>query len=116
MSLHRPSARGQLAGVLALLSFTSTGWDGPAQPEKPAPYVAKVRGGPEWRLTSLPPELEAKLPRVDQIRPQTPAPIPDDPPPHEGAMFDIPYVVEPPDILIVEVLEALPGRPITGER
>jgi protein involved in polysaccharide export with SLBB domain len=27
-----------------------------------------------------------------------------------------PYVVEPPDLLIVEVLEALPGRPITGER
>jgi polysaccharide export outer membrane protein len=26
------------------------------------------------------------------------------------------YVVEPPDIIIVEVLEALPGRPITGER
>jgi polysaccharide biosynthesis/export protein len=26
------------------------------------------------------------------------------------------YVVEPPDLLIVEVLEALPGRPITGER
>jgi RNA polymerase sigma factor (sigma-70 family) len=26
------------------------------------------------------------------------------------------YVVEPPDILIVEVLEALPGRPISGER
>ena len=26
------------------------------------------------------------------------------------------YVVEPPDILIVEVLESLPGRPITGER
>lgn len=26
------------------------------------------------------------------------------------------YVVEPPDILLVEVLEALPGRPITGER
>ena len=26
------------------------------------------------------------------------------------------YVVEPPDILVVEVLEALPGRPITGER
>ena len=26
------------------------------------------------------------------------------------------YVVEPPDILIVELLEALPGRPITGER
>ena len=26
------------------------------------------------------------------------------------------YVVEPPDILVVEVLETLPGRPITGER
>ncbi len=26
------------------------------------------------------------------------------------------YVVEPPDLLIVEVLEALPGRPISGER
>jgi polysaccharide export outer membrane protein len=26
------------------------------------------------------------------------------------------YVVEPPDLLIVEVLEALPGRPVTGER
>ena len=26
------------------------------------------------------------------------------------------YVVEPPDKIVVEVLEALPGRPITGER
>lgn len=26
------------------------------------------------------------------------------------------YVVEPPDIIVIEVLEALPGRPITGER
>ncbi len=26
------------------------------------------------------------------------------------------YVVEPPDMMIVEVLEALPGRPISGER
>lgn len=26
------------------------------------------------------------------------------------------YVVEPPDLITVEVLEALPGRPITGER
>ena len=31
-------------------------------------------------------------------------------------MIDIPYVIEPPDIIVVEVLEALPGRPITGER
>jgi polysaccharide export outer membrane protein len=27
-----------------------------------------------------------------------------------------PYTVEPPDLLIVEVVDALPGRPITGER
>jgi polysaccharide biosynthesis/export protein len=26
------------------------------------------------------------------------------------------YVIEPPDLLLIEVLEALPGRPITGER
>jgi polysaccharide biosynthesis/export protein len=26
------------------------------------------------------------------------------------------YVVEPPDVILVEVLEALPGRPISGER
>ena len=26
------------------------------------------------------------------------------------------HVVEPPDLLLVEVLEALPGRPISGER
>lgn len=29
---------------------------------------------------------------------------------------DLAYVIEPPDLLIVEVLEALPGRPISGER
>ena len=45
-----------------------------------------------------------------------PTPIPDNPPPHEGALIDQPYIVEPPDILIVEVLEGLPGRPISGER
>src|SRR5262249_10614705 len=43
-------------------------------------------------------------------------PIPDDPPPHEGAMISFPYVVEPSDLVMVEVLEALPGRPISGER
>jgi protein involved in polysaccharide export with SLBB domain len=46
-----------------------------------------------------------------------PAPsIPDNPPPHESALVNLPVVVEPPDLLIVEVLEALPGRPISGER
>jgi polysaccharide export outer membrane protein len=31
-------------------------------------------------------------------------------------MLELPYVVEPPDLITVEVLEALPGRPISGER
>ena len=31
-------------------------------------------------------------------------------------MIDLPIILEPPDIIVVEVLEALPGRPITGER
>jgi polysaccharide export outer membrane protein len=32
-------------------------------------------------------------------------------------MMSLPeYIVEPPDLILVEVLEALPGRPITGER
>ena len=37
--------------------------------------------------------------------------------PREFTKVSLPdYVVEPPDIIVVEVLEALPGRPITGER
>lgn len=37
--------------------------------------------------------------------------------PREFTKVTLPdYVVEPPDLLIVEVLEALPGRPISGER
>ena len=50
------------------------------------------------------------------LTPHPPAPIPDNPPPHEGAMISLPYVVEPPDLIVVEVLDALPGRPISGER
>ena len=51
-----------------------------------------------------------------EIKPLPPVGIPDDPPPHEGALIDFPLVIEPPDILVVEVVEALPGRPISGER
>jgi polysaccharide export outer membrane protein len=58
--------------------------------------------------------LEALLAEVD-LKPNPPFEIPD-PPPHEGALIDHPYAIEPPDMVVVEVLEALPGRPITGER
>ena len=37
--------------------------------------------------------------------------------PNEFKKVSMPdYVVEPPDLILVEVLEALPGRPISGER
>jgi protein involved in polysaccharide export with SLBB domain len=50
------------------------------------------------------------------LKPHPLLPIPDDPPPHEGAMISLPHIIEPPDLLLVEVLDALPGRPISGER
>lgn len=53
---------------------------------------------------------------ADDIKPGALTPIPDDPPPHEGAMISIPYIIEPPDCLRIEVLQALPGRPIQGPR
>ena len=34
----------------------------------------------------------------------------------ERGKFGPAHVIEPPDLLIVEVLDALPGRPISGER
>jgi RNA polymerase sigma factor (sigma-70 family) len=38
-------------------------------------------------------------------------------PPREQQMSSMPsYVVQPPDMLLVEVQEALPGKPISGER
>ena len=53
---------------------------------------------------------------MDRIKPLPLQPIPDNPPPHEGAMIEFPYIVDSPDLIDVEVLEALPGRPISGER
>ncbi len=51
----------------------------------------------------------------DEIKPLPLVAIPDDPPPHEGAMIDLPLTIDPPDILEIEVVETLPGLPITGE-
>lgn len=60
-------------------------------------------------------EIEKMIAACD-LTPHPLAPIPDNPPPHEGAMIGLAHVVEPPDLVLVEVLEALPGRPISGER
>jgi polysaccharide export outer membrane protein len=60
-------------------------------------------------------QIEKRLAAYD-LKPHRLPPIPDAPPPHEGAMIDLPLVIEPPDLVLIEVLEALPGRPISGER
>ncbi len=60
-------------------------------------------------------EIEKMIAEYD-LTPKPPASFPDDPPPHEGALIALPNVVEPPDLILVEVLEALPGMPISGER
>ena len=61
-------------------------------------------------------DTRASTDAMKAIKPLPVVAIPDDPPPHEGAMIDIPLIIEPPDIIVIEVLEALPGRPISGER
>ena len=90
----RPRLRTQLATLVALslIGGTEGQADGPARP--PIPRAADGEGN---------------------TKPIPPVAIPDDPPPHEGALIDIPLIIEPPDILVVEVLEGLPGQPITGE-
>ncbi len=60
-------------------------------------------------------EIDKMLAAYD-LNPHPRPPIPDDPPPHEGAMISLPNIVEPPDQVLVEVLESLPGRPISGAR
>ncbi len=59
--------------------------------------------------------LEESLPVLAEITPTPPTSIPHDPPPHEGAMIDVELKIGPPDLLRVEVLEALPGRPLSGD-
>lgn len=57
-----------------------------------------------------------QIAREEAVKPLPLAAIPDDPPPHEGALSDLTYTIDAPDLLLVEVLEALPGRPVSGER
>jgi protein involved in polysaccharide export with SLBB domain len=95
----RRSIRWTLAPTLILFGLSPFALAGP--PEKQDQTDAK----PAAPATASP-----------EIKPLPLTPIPDDPPPHEGAMIELPYIVEPSDLIIVEVLEAQPGRPISGER
>jgi protein involved in polysaccharide export with SLBB domain len=106
------SLRWGAVGSLSLTMLLSVGlWSAFASDDPPAqkPDTSVPKSGAE-------PAPQRLYPRPETIKPKPLAPIPDDPPPHEGAMIDLPYVIEPPDLIVVEVLEALPGRPITGER
>jgi protein involved in polysaccharide export with SLBB domain len=98
----------------------------PASPQEPAKSLPSQQ--PKEKASLAPPADDQTKPRdveaevnkmleVYDLRPHPEPAIPDDPPPHEGAMIDAPeYIIEPPDLVLVEVLEALPGRPISGER
>jgi protein involved in polysaccharide export with SLBB domain len=83
-----------------------------AVPIPPEPPPAADEGDAEQKASVKVDKLIAAY----DLKPHALPPIPDDPPPHEGAMISLPIVVDPPDWVLVEVLEALPGRPISGER
>lgn len=98
--------------VVAVLALTSSfGFDDPARQESDRVMTERKT------VRSLG-EAGAYL---DQFRAEAIKPLPlprvsHENPPHEGAMIDWPIVLEPPDLITVEVLEGIPGRPITGER
>ena len=117
--MRRTATRGRWAVVAAsaLLVAASHGLRG----QEPATKAATPgENRPPWLTPARPKEA---VPKPGHCRPRTraairPLPleaIPDDPPPHEGAMFELSYRIEAPDLVLVEILEALPGRPITGE-
>ncbi len=59
----------------------------------------------------------SQIPSAEEaaIKPTPLEPFPDDPLPHEGAMIKVTHRIQPPDEIFIEVLQALPGRPITGK-
>ncbi len=122
--------RRQLAGLIVATMVVSVsfcafclGIAGPQEKAKnqpPTSEATKEKAKPIPQPS--PEETEEREARITKmlaeydLKPQPWPVIPDDPPPHEGAMISLPHLVEPPDLVLVEVLEALPGRPISGER
>jgi hypothetical protein len=92
------------------------------EPRKAPPDKAKAQepeGPVKLPQPAEPKEVERAIDgmfKAYDLKPHPLPPVPDDPPPHEGAMIGYPIVIEPPDLVLVEVLEAFPGRPISGER
>ena len=125
----RPWAKKLAAAICVVLVVLFTSRLMPAGPQEPAKSLPSPPPKGKAKPAPVPPPaegqaekiaLEAKVDKMLEaydLKPHPEPPIPDDPPPHEGAMIDAPeYVIEPPDLVLVEVLEALPGRPISGER
>ncbi len=83
----------------------------PGLDQPPAPPGARRRAASEARERAI----GAMIEEFD-LKPPPPQTIPDDPPPHERAMIGLTQTLEPSDLVIVEVLDAIPGRPISGER
>lgn len=106
------------AGVGALVVLVCLGGKGLAAGQEPAKPKATPVLPAHKEMTEA--EAEAAVNKVFEtydLKPHALPAIPDNPPPHEGAMISYsPYVIEPPDLVLIEVLEALPGRPISGER
>lgn len=114
MSIRTAPTTRRRSILAACLILPSLGWqDAGTDPEEPsAPTFVRGRFDGPAVLTA---EYEAEYFDEEKLKP-VPVVIPDDPPPHEGAMFDCPVIIEPPDLVRIEVLEAAPGRPMTGER
>jgi polysaccharide export outer membrane protein len=122
--IHRHVLRfmtGSLSTIAVLLA-TGLAVSQEVPKEKPSPFELAsqaAKPNPQDDLDDEEAKLKAvvgKMLNQYDLTPHSPTPIPDNPPPHEGAMISLPVVVEPPDMIVVEVLEGLPGRPISGER
>ncbi len=128
---RRSSARiaAALAASATVITFVAAAWP-QEKAALTAPPIGTAKGREEpplaeskdSRIGASAPEKHPRRAEIDRLievydlKPHALPSIPADPPPHEGAMIDYPFPVEPPDMLQVEVLEALPGRPISGER
>jgi protein involved in polysaccharide export with SLBB domain len=129
MRVNCVSSRLVAAGVAVFLVCTfNLGASGPQDQQKslkdaPRPEPSKKserqRKDTLGRLLVKNDKVEAVIDKMIaeyDLKPRPVPEIPGDPPPHEGAMISLPYLIEPPDLVMVEVLDALPGRPISGER
>jgi protein involved in polysaccharide export with SLBB domain len=124
--MRRQLLAGLLAASMSAVTVICVFSAGVAAPQEnagnePAPLekaARKVRGMPALRAIEEAKTGAAidKMIAAYDLKPHPLPAIPDDPPPHEGAMISLPHIVEPPDLVLVEVLDALPGRPISGER